>query len=85
MATASNLAASLTSSIQAAGSEHPPPTAQELQELESQKMELHVVLAYLWAVSRKLVGTVSPKDLPESTQLNLQCELIRGKVRSGGT
>jgi hypothetical protein len=85
MATASNLAASLTSSIQAAESEHPPPTAQELQELASQKKELHVVLAYLWAVSRKLVGTVSLTDLPESPQLNHQCELIRGKVRSGGT
>jgi hypothetical protein len=85
MATASNLAASLTSYIQAAGSEHPPPTAQELQELESQKKEFHVMLAYLWAVSCKLVGTVSLKDLPESPQLNHQCELIRGKVWSGGT
>ncbi len=68
MATASNLAASLTSSIQAAESEHPPPTAQELQELASQKKEFHVVLAYLWVVSRKLVETVSLKDLPESPQ-----------------
>jgi hypothetical protein len=85
MATASKLGASLTSSIQAAESEHPPPTAQELQELASQKTELNAVLAYLWAVSRKLVGTVSLKDLPETPQLNHQCELIRGKVRSGGT
>jgi hypothetical protein len=43
------------------------------------------VLAYPWAVSHKLVGTVSLKDLPESPQFNHQCELIRGKVRSGGT
>jgi hypothetical protein len=82
MATASELAASLTtSSIQAAESEHPPPSAQELQELASQMGELHAVLAYLWAVSHKLVGAVSLKDLPESPWLNHQCELIQGKVR----
>jgi hypothetical protein len=86
MATASKLAASsLTSSIQAAKPEHSPPTAQELQELASQKKELHIVLTYLWAVSLKLAGTLSLEDLPESPQLNHQCELIRGKVRSGGT
>jgi hypothetical protein len=84
MATASGLAVSLTSSIQAAESEHPPPSTQELQELATQKGELHVELAYLWAVSRKLVGSVALKDLPESPQLNHQCELIQGKVRSGG-
>jgi hypothetical protein len=61
MAKASKLAASLTSSIQAAKSENPPPLAQELQDLSSQKKELHVVLAYLWAVSRKLVGAISLK------------------------
>jgi hypothetical protein len=76
MAKASELAASLTSSIQAAESEHPPPSAQELQELSSQKKELHVVLAYLWGVSPKLVGAVSHKDLPENPQLSHQCELI---------
>jgi hypothetical protein len=47
MATAIRLAASLTSAIQAAESEHPPPSTQELQELATQKGELHVVLAYL--------------------------------------
>jgi hypothetical protein len=84
MATASELAASLTSSIQAAESEHPPPLAQELQELATQKGELHIELAYLWAVSRKLVGAVPLKDLAESPQLNHQCEfVIRGKVRPG--
>ena len=42
------------------------------------------MLAYLWAVSHKLVGAVTLKDLPESPQLNHQCELIRGKLRPGG-
>jgi hypothetical protein len=37
MTSASNLAASLTSSIQAAESENPPPSTQELQELTAQK------------------------------------------------
>jgi hypothetical protein len=85
MTSASNLAASLTSSIQAAASENPPPLTQELQELTAQKNELHVLLAYLWAVSHKLVGAVSLDDLPESPQLNHQCEQIRGKVPLGGS
>jgi hypothetical protein len=83
-ASASNLAASLTNPIQAAESEHPPPSTQELQELTTAKEELHVVLAYLWAVSHNLVKSVALEDLPESPQLNHQCEQIRGKVRSGG-
>jgi hypothetical protein len=85
MTSASNLAASLISSIQAAESENPLPSTQELQELTAQKKELHVLLAYLWAVSHKLVGAVSLDDLPESPQLNHQCEQIRGKVRLGGS
>jgi hypothetical protein len=84
MTSDSNLAASLTRTIQAAESELPPPSTQELQELAGQKEELHVVLAYLWAVLHKLVGAVAMNDLPESTQLNHQCELIQGKIRAGG-
>jgi hypothetical protein len=80
MALASELAASLTRSIQAAKSELPPPPAPELQELATQKEELHVVLAYLWAVWHKLVGAVALNDRPESPQLNHQCELIQQKV-----
>jgi hypothetical protein len=83
MTLASNLATSLTRSIQAPKSELPPPSTQELQELAGQEEELHVVLAYLWAVSHKLVGAVDI-NLPESPQLKHQCKLIRGKIRAGG-
>ena len=38
--------------------------------MATQKGELHLVFAYLWAVSHKLVGGVALKDLSEKLALN---------------
>lgn len=61
MARASDLALSLTSTIQAGEADHLPPSAQELQEIADQKREFHVILTFLWEVSRKLMGGMTPR------------------------
>jgi hypothetical protein len=81
-AKASGLAILMINEIRRMEGTVPPPSAQELQEeLQDQKKGLHVVLAFLWAVSQKLLQAAPLTDTPESDQLNHQCELIRRKVR----
>jgi hypothetical protein len=82
-AKASGLALLMINEIRQMEGTVPPPSAQELQELqEQQEKGLHIVLAFLWAVSQKLLQAVPLNDTPESDQLNHhQCKLIRRKVR----
>jgi hypothetical protein len=47
-----------------------PPSGQELWEIMNQKKGLHVVIAFVWAISQKLLPPVPLEDIPESTQHN---------------
>jgi hypothetical protein len=61
-AKASGLALLMINEIRRMEGTVPPPSAQELQELQEQKKGLHVVLAFLWAVSQKLPRAVGPLE-----------------------
>jgi hypothetical protein len=81
---ASELAIKLIEEIRTMEDAQPPPSEQELVEIQAQKDGLHTVLAFLWAAANKLLAQVPLGDLPESPQLNYQCETIRSKIRPAG-
>jgi hypothetical protein len=50
------------------GAQTPTAGQEELLEIHNQKDRLHMVLAFLWVMSQKLLTPIPLHDLPKSTQ-----------------
>jgi hypothetical protein len=57
-------------------------TEQERANLREEQENVQVLLAFLWALEQSLLNHITLSDMPESSHLNHQCELIMKKIRA---
>jgi hypothetical protein len=63
---------------------NPNMSDDESLNLDNAKQDVEALLAFLWVSARGALKLVQLADIPESPQLNHQCETLRQKVRGGG-
>jgi hypothetical protein len=65
---------------------NPNMSEDETENVEEAKRDVEALLAFLWTSAKGGLTVIHLADIPESgPQLNHQCELLRQKVKGGGT
>jgi hypothetical protein len=83
---AKTLAFGILGDINSVTDNNPNMSEDEARNVEEAKRDVEALLAFLWTSARGgLITSIHLTDIPESPQLNHQCELLRQKVRGGGT
>jgi hypothetical protein len=75
------LAATIIEDINRHATDNPNMSEDEALNPDSDKEDVEVLLAFLWASTRGTLKLLQLNDTPESPQLNHQCEALRQKVR----
>jgi hypothetical protein len=78
------LATKIIEDINGESMNNPNMSDDESLNLDNARQDVEALLAFLWESARGALKLVQLHDIPESPQLNHQCETLRQKVRGGG-